>query len=90
MAHGAVQHSKEQDWERGEDDVECGCRDVIHHGLAGEAAVELVVEQHEAEGDVLVEGVLDQARQPVRAQRPVHQQQPRQEPAATTQTASQC
>ena len=53
---------------------------VIEHGkgscLAGEADVELVVEEEEAEDDVLVEGVLDEAREAVGRQAPVHQQQP--------------
>ncbi len=60
VAHRAVEHGEEQDGERGEHDIEGGGRNVIHHGLAGEAAVELVVEEHEAKCDVLVEGVLDQ------------------------------
>ena len=83
MAHGAVQDCKEQDGQRSEHHVEGSGGDVIHHGLAGEAAVELVVEQDEAKRDVLVEGVLDEARQPVCAQRPMHEQQPRQEPVPT-------
>ena len=49
--------------------------------LARDAIKCLVEEEHEGEGDVLVEGVLDQALQPVVCQRAVHQQQPRQEPA---------
>ncbi len=44
-------------------------------------SVELCEEQHEAEDDVLVEAVLDEARQPVVAQRAVDHQQPHQEPA---------
>ena len=60
-----VQDGKEQNGNGGEDHVEGGCADVIHHALAAVAAVELVVEEHEAEGDVLVEGVLDQAGQAV-------------------------
>ena len=53
-------------------------------------APDLVVEEQEAEGDVLVEGVLDQARDAVRAERAVHQQQPRQEPAAARMRISIC
>ena len=80
MAHGAVQDCKEQDGQRCEHHIEGSGGDVVHHGLTGEAAVKLVVEQDEAERNVLVEGVLDETRQPVCAQRPVHQEQPRQKP----------
>ncbi len=45
--------------------------------LAGDAVEDLVEEEHEGKGDVLVEGVLDQPLQPVVRQRPMHQQQPR-------------
>ena len=49
--------------------------------LPREAVEELVEEEDHGEGDVLVEAVLDQAREAVVRQRAVHQQQPRQKPA---------
>ena len=50
--------------------------------LARDAVERLEEEEDEGEGDVLVEGVLDQAPQPVVRQRAMHQQQPHQKPAA--------
>jgi len=49
--------------------------------LAAEAAEDLVEEEHEGEGGVFVEGVLDEAGQPVGGEGAVHQQQATQEPA---------
>ena len=79
--HRAVQHGKDQDGDTGEDDVVGGRGDAVDQGLAAEAVVELVVEQHKAEDDVLVEGVLDQPAQAVAGQGAVHQQQPHLHPA---------
>ena len=39
--HGLVEHSEEQDGHAGEEDVEGGRADVVHHGLPAVAAVEL-------------------------------------------------
>ena len=77
----SIQNRKQQNGDAGEDDIVHRGRDVVHQGLAGEAAVELVEEEHEAEGDVLVEGVLDEAGQAVRGQAAVHQQQAGEKPA---------
>ena len=75
-----VQHSKQQDWYTGEHHI-VGCStDVIHERLPTESIVELVEEQHKGEADVLVEGVLDQAREAIARQAAMNQQQPHQEP----------
>ena len=60
VVHWSIQHCKQQDGQGCEDDVEGCSADVVHHGLPAEAAVELVIEEQEAKGDVLVEGVLDE------------------------------
>ena len=65
IVHWPVQHCKEQDGQGGEDDIEGCSANAVHHGLPAEAAVELVVEEQEAKGDVLVEGVFDEPRQPI-------------------------
>ena len=75
----AVQDSKQQDGDAGEDHV-VGCSaDVINQGLPTEAVVELVEEEHKGKADVLVEGVLDEAGKAVAGEAAVHQQQAHQE-----------
>ena len=80
MDDWAVQHSKQQDGDTGEDDIEGGSADVIHQGLPAEAVVELVEEEDKGEGDVFVEGVLDEAGEAVAGEAAVDQQQAHQEP----------
>ena len=57
----AIQHSKQQNGNTGEDHIEGCSTDVVHQGLSTESIVELVEEQHECKGDVLVERILDEA-----------------------------
>ena len=76
----AVQDCKQQDGDAGEDHIIGGSADAIHQSLPTEAVVELVVEQHKGEADVLIEGVLDEAGEAVAGQAAVHQQQAHQEP----------
>lgn len=76
---GAVQHSKQQDGDAGEDHVVGGSTDVVHQGLPAEAVVELVEEEDKGEADVLVEGVLDEAGEAIAGEAAVHQQQAHQE-----------
>lgn len=76
---GTIQNSKQQNGDAGEHDVEGGSTDVIHQSLSAETIVELVEEEHEGEGDVLVEGVLDEAREAVAGETAVDQKQAHQE-----------
>lgn len=79
MDYWAVQHSKQQDGNAGEDDIVGGSADAIHQSLPTEAVIELVEEQHKGEADVFVEGVLDEAGQAVAGEAAMHQQQAHQE-----------
>ncbi len=62
--HGAVQHGKEQDGDAGEQHVEGGRADVVHHRLPAEAVVELrarahtlfVIHSDQAKDTLLVDG----------------------------------
>ena len=80
VLHGPVQDGEQQDGQRCEHNVEDSRGDRVHERLAAEAAVELVVEEDEGKGDVLVERVLDEAREAVVGQVAVHQQQRDQDP----------
>ena len=80
MDDRSIQHSKQQDRNAGEDHIVSSSADAIHQSLPTEAVVELVVEQHKGEADILVEGVLDEAREAVAGEAAVHQQQAHQEP----------
>ncbi len=65
MPHRPVQDREEQDRQGSEGDI-VGCStDAIHQSLAREAIVELEEEEQEGKGNVLEEGVLDQAGQAV-------------------------
>lgn len=67
-----IQYSKQQDRDAGEHHVVGGSTDAIHESLPAEAIVELVEEQHKGKADVLVEGVLDEAREAIAGEASVH------------------
>ena len=58
--------------------------DAVQQGLPGEAAEDLVEEEHKRKADILIEGVFDQARQAVGGEAAVNEQEPQQEPAPVT------
>ena len=80
LIHVLVQDTQRDDWERDEEDVERGHEPVIVHNLSGSRGVEVVHEQSQAKGQVLVEEVRHHLADPLIVVPPVHQQEPLQEP----------
>ena len=71
VPHGAVQAGKHAGGEGGEERVIKRRRHAVEQGLPRKPVEELEAEQHGRERDVLVEGVLDEAREAVVGERAV-------------------
>jgi hypothetical protein len=75
VAARPVEQREEQNGQAREDDVVDGRGDAVDERLAGEAVVDLKVEEHAREDGVLVERVLDEAAEAVARDLAVHEQQ---------------